>query len=417
MKLKPIVASMFVLGLVSGPVMAAVPYDPNVLPAVDAERAKVAKMEAVIEQNQAGYFQQPMDWFNRITISGQANVDAELASRSPITFANGYASALILNNANIYVDALLNDWTTVHANFLYQDLSNGYFDFKSTRPLPVNSPTVDEGYVTIGNFARSPFYFRAGRQYVDFGNYNRYPMLASFTQVLSETSGTAATVGFVSPVGFNASAFLLNGAPRIGIGGDPVSFGVARNRVRNFGVNAKFCSSTDFFGYEIGVNYLRNMADVNYIANSIGSSYFNAVGGIGASADIWTGPFDASVRFVTAVQRFSPFEAADVSGGIVKNGAEPSAWTIDAGYSFQVLAHQSRFGLGYQGSSEAAAFFSPGSFGHLPQNRYLANYRVNISRWTDVGVEIWQDRDYSSSNAGTGTNATTGLLRLGVKFA
>ena len=82
------------------------------------------------------------------------------------------------------------------------------------------------------------------------------------------------------------------------------------------------------------------------------------------------------------------------------------------------MQHQSRVGLSYQQSGEAAGV---GAFG-IPQYRYEGQYMVNISRFTDLGFDLYYDSDYAGNQLGTTAfgnhhNATTGLIRLGVKFA
>src|SRR3989338_9871292 len=82
MKLKPIVASMLVL--VSGPVLAAASDNANTQAQLDAMKANVAKLQAIVEQNQPGGFQQPDNWWNRITLSGQAIVDGFYSSATSV---------------------------------------------------------------------------------------------------------------------------------------------------------------------------------------------------------------------------------------------------------------------------------------------------------------------------------------------
>lgn len=408
MKFKPIYASMLVLGLVSGPVLAQ-SGGPVVQSEVDLMRAKVAKMEAVIQKNQTGGFQQPCDWYQRIQISGQANVDGFYSNKTPTSFQNNEASAINLTNANIFVDALASDWTRFHGSILYQDTQQSFI----FRPTTTNF-TLDEGYVTIGNFARSPFYFRAGRQYVDFGDYQRFPMIESFTQLMTETQATAATVGFVHPIGFNASVFAFDGMPK---NTDPVVSGGTqqRSRIRNYGASAGFANGFCLgrpVNYKIGVSYLYNMADVNYINTSAGladgSGYLSRVQGLAGALDLATGPFDAKLRYVHAL---NDFDTTDLSFDGAR--AEPSAFDINAGLSFLTMCHQSRLGIGWGTTSQASDVGDRG----LPKQRYEADYMVNFSRWTDVGVGVYHDIDYGDSSGGTGRNATTGVLRLAVRFA
>ena len=80
MKLKPIVASMLVL--VSGPVLAAASDNANTQAQLDAMKANVAKLQAIVEQNQPGGFTQD-GWWNRITLSGLTYIDAIGSNKTP----------------------------------------------------------------------------------------------------------------------------------------------------------------------------------------------------------------------------------------------------------------------------------------------------------------------------------------------
>lgn len=419
MKLKPIIASMMLLGL-SAPVFAD-----DTQSQLDSMKAQIAKMESVIGQNQNANISQSQDWFNRISISGLINADAYVANKAPVFNRDGSTQNLALQNANIFAHAVVNDWVTADIDFVYQD-SNANFV-----PRPNNSTALDEAYVTIGNFARTPIYFRAGKLYEAFGMYERYALITNPTQLLSETSATTAQVGFVLPQGFYGSIAAFRGLPKASDGeaikydtvGGVTANGVEdnRNRVQNGVANLGYMYSSDNFGAKVDVGYIYNMADVNYIA-AILPSQTKAFGGISASADIRYGAFDAGLRWVGATKRSDDIlGSVEVVGPnlLSAKGAKPQAGGIDVGYTFPVLAHSSRLGAGYQFTKEAALVggSSIGNINGLPKNRWYADYMVNISKWTDVGVAVYRDKDYAVSDLGTGEKATVGILRLSVKIA
>ena len=172
--LKPIIASMMLAG-VTFPAFAA----DDTQAQLDSMKAQLAKMEAVIKQNQSGGFGQTQDWFKRITISGLVNADGYVSNRS--VGSNSSSNGLVLNNANLFVDAAVNEWTTGHMSFVYSDSKNSTLNIDTRK-----NDVLDEAYVTIGNFAKSPVYFRAGREYVPFGTYERFPLVLNPTQLLTE---------------------------------------------------------------------------------------------------------------------------------------------------------------------------------------------------------------------------------------
>lgn len=439
MKLKQVVGSMFLLGLASASAFAA---DDSTQAQLDSMKAQIAKMEAAMNQNQPGGFQQADGWFNRITVSGQANVDGAYGTRSPVTFDNGvngskYVSDLFVQNANLYIDAQASDWTKVHVGLVYGQAANNFLPIKAGY-YQGHHDIIDEAYVNIANFAKSPFYFKAGKQRVLFGDYTPYADITpSLTQLLSETTAVAATVGFVDASGVNGALYTFRGDNSNDLAG------TGQTRVQNGGASLGFNHVGNNWGMKLGAQYLRNMADVNYINQSLNNSSFapdyqRAVGGLAANASVTAAGFDASAKYVTALQKFNPANLAyevNTSYNVLTGtttyepvGAKPAAWGVDVGYSFPVMGHTSRFGLGYQGSKQAEMLsmlsVSPTVYPSVaidpvttPKTRYLANYTVNVSKFTDLGFEVRNDRAYGTNDYGTGNNATTGTVRLSVKFA
>jgi len=421
MKLKPIIASMMVM--LSAPAFAA-----DTQSQLDSMKAQIAKMDAVINQNQNPNIRQA-DWFNRITISGIMNADAFMADRASnfrTVSAGGYAGALplgtatpsgnaqnlSLSNANIFVHALVNEWVAADVDFIYQD-SNRNFVARSA-----NASALDEGYVTIGNFAKSPIFFRAGRLYEAYGVYERYPMLTNPTQLLTETSATTAQLGFVLPQGFYGSIAALQGLPSVGngIAYSNASSGYVngnqnnRSRIQNGVANLGYSFNGDNnFGAKIDVGYIANMADVNYVAANL-ESYGRNVPAFAVSGDFRMAWFDAGLRYVGATRSF---EATDILSRAGTTGARPQAYGIDLGATFPVMAHASRLGVGYQQTKDAV---NVGAFG-MPRDRWYADYMVNFNKWSDVGFAYYRDHDYTRNDGGTNALSNVGMLRLSIKAA
>jgi hypothetical protein len=428
MNLKPFVASMFVLGLASSPAMASYSSE-NTQMQLDAMKSKIAKMESIVNTNSAGGFQQE-GWFNRIKISGQANIDASWGNRSPVSFGRGSdgvqrdssAQDLTLSNANLLIDAAVNSWTNVHVGLLYRD-TNSSNRFNPQLSSNNFNSVLDEAYVRIGDFARTPIYGQVGKMYVPFGDYKRFPIVTPFTQLLTETRATAVQLGFVDGSGINGAVYVFRGASKAG---DLDTRGVATtSRVQNFGVNLGIANTTDKVGYKFGVGYLRNMADVKYINDRIGAvntvtsgTYNNPVGALSVDGAIAVGAFDANAHYVTALQTFDARDVQYVINGVA-TAAKPRAWGVEAGYSFKVIGdHQSRIAVGYQASRQTGGIqtFVNGGL-NIPKQRWIADYAVNVSKNTDVGVAVYNDRDHDTSGGGTGRNATVGVVRLSVKFS
>lgn len=469
MKLKPIVAavsSMFFIGLIAGgSAYADVSSDSSaVQPQLDAMQAKLAQMQAIIDQNSSGTgIPTSPDWFNMISVSGLINVDGIWSNRTPqfvavpITpfgptvfavnhYGPGHSTDLQLSNADLFVDAQVNDWTAAHIGLNFQDNQDGdnfdnsvhtnNTDDSYSRSQIISapaSPILDEGYITFGNFTQSPIYFRVGRQYVNFGDYDRYAVVPTFTQLLTETNETAATLGFVDVSGINASLFGFRGAVN-------ANQFVNTQRTNNYGANIGIANNYSNFGYNFQASYLYNIDDVDFIdqsytfplvSNAIGPVTLNKVGGMSVDGRFNTGPWDFAADYFWALQSFNPGAIAFVHTNGNISGASPRALYVGAGYCFYILDHTSRLGLDYQRSWQAVAVgvgpvvlaapvlpfgFGAGTPG-LPKQRYEGNYTVNVSKNTDVGLDLFDDRDYGTNQGGTGKSAFTGVVRVGVKFA
>ncbi|GEM_PF-6555363 len=416
MNLKPIVASMLVLASV--PVVAAASDNANTQAQLDAMKANVAKLQSIVDQNNPGGFAQPDNWWNRITLSGQVLVDGAFSNRNATTATgnpraaspgNSFvqysgASTFNVDSANLFIDANVSDYTRAHVDLAYTAGA-----LNSTHYYQIAQVNPNEAYVVLGNFNKYPFYLMAGQQYVQFGEYDRYPLVYSFTQLLSQTQQVAATAGFIDAgTGINAAVFGFKGLSPL-----PGATVASVQQIRNYGGKLGIKNTYDNWGYGASVDYLNNMADVQYFG-TVMTNYRNAVHGIAFDGDLTGGPFDAKLRYVQALNHFVSGDVNYWNNGTVQGeGAKPWAAGLDLGYGFLAMQHQSRVGISYQQSGQTSAV---GTYG-LPQNRYEAQYIVNVSRFTDLGFDLYYDKDWGASQGGTDNNATTGVIRLGVKFA
>jgi hypothetical protein len=473
MKLKAIVASLVTLGL-SGPVLAMQPYMVDTSYQMDVMRDQVNKIDMVLDRNQPGGFDQPCGWTCRINVSGWINTDAYIANKPPIFWefnpgfnpleaitptavppnvltipTSGRASDLLLNNANLFVDARVNNWVTANMSVVYSSLSgipgstgpyniaNSFFVYH-----PLNRTAIDTAYATIGNFQASPIYFRVGKEYVPFGQYDPYGFVTAEnpTQLLTEITATTAQLGFIIPNGFYGSAYTFAGNPKISDGG-------STRRIQNGGVDLGY--GFKMFNSKLNVNagYIANIADSNFLSSYYLNSLIEGttVPGLpntkvpawNVNADVTFGPFDANGHYVSTTRSLANpiFLSGNAEPGnpVLTNPpgnlGKPTVWGLEAGLTFPVMAHQSRVAIGYQKTTHLATF--------LPQRRIYADYMVNLAKWFDVGIAIFQDRDYSvgegaftSTATGgltpegtlvhqgaTGNKSTVGQLRASIKFA
>lgn len=453
MKLKLVVASMSILGLVSSPVFAATTAKHKHHHKVSH---KIVEQAPVVEQDYKGMMPAAPEvciishpsmildgmtqsmkrsmpnpcnpgWYDRIRVSGGINVDlGKFGNRNGAFMGENY-QRFSLNDAYLNVGATVNEWVKAFASL---DFSNpttiadgvnppsGEYSAAYANNIQGNANNViqlEQAYLTVSNFDATPIFFQIGKQYQDFGRYEIHPIERSMTQVMSETLATSAKLGFIVPMGFNGSIFAFD---------DPIAKIGQTSKTTNYGVALGYDAPSDQIGWDVGVAYLYNLMGVNDIAFAVqnytnNDGYNTRAGGVAAYFDINSGPFVVNLRYTTAVQRFSQNDApengiADLTAPFTvaptATGAKPWAAGIQAGYGFEAWNRNNNIYVGYQASREAASI-------ELPKNRWLAGYGIDaFGKNTNVGIEWDHDNDYSTSNGGGtgGTNLVS--LRVGAKF-
>jgi hypothetical protein len=312
---------------------------------------------------------------------------------------------------------------------------------------PLNRTAIDTAYATIGNFQASPIYFRVGKEYIPFGAYDPYGFVTQEnpTQLFTEITATAAQLGFIIPSGLYGSLYTFAGNPKISDGG-------STRRIQNGGADLGWGWRWFNSKFNLNAGYIGNIADSNFLS----SYYLNqnvegtTVPGLpntkvpawNVNADVTFGPFDANGHYIQTTRSLANpvFLSGNSAPGfpvLINPPAQlgkPTVWGLEAGLTFPVAAHQSRVAIGYQKTTHLATF--------LPQRRIYADYMVNLAKWFDVGIAIFQDRDYNIGEGAitrtataattpivtppvgtiahlgaTGNKSTVGQLRASIKFA
>ncbi len=446
MNFKPVVASLFALGLVSAPVMAANEgkehhkhqkhharhHEHHGVRAEHAMSSENFAQERFINASNAKSPVASFDWMNRIHFSGMINVDGKYTNRGPLGTVSGfrvhqYSAELNVNNANLFVDVDVNHCVTGHIGLAYVADSVNLFDLGINTSDGLEAYTdsirsdkgavwanghlgVDEAYITVRDFSASPFYFRAGKMYVPFGyNPDIYPITESLTQVLSQTRATTAQLGWISNYGLYASVFALDGAQsgyfrvrdqdnREGDERGARSF----TRVENWGANVGYCSAYDDVRYHLGASYLKDIRDVEYLAAVEDLSRFSTIpnaprvallrqsGGAAFHGDATYGPVYFSANYVAALRNLDPRNNRPAHHHH-DNDTRAKAGDLTGTYFTNLVGYNTGFSLGYQRSWDAERIL-------LPRWRYQGDICVNVLPHTTLAFEYHYDRDYGSSN-------------------
>jgi hypothetical protein len=432
MKLKLVVASMSVLGLISCPVFAATQTKHKhhhhhhhvsqqqvvethdykamgALPVVEMPRVDTYQVIYDSMGQNSGRAKGMPDWFNRIGVSGGVNFDAHWGNRSKGYRGENY-TRLSLNDAYINFAATVNDWSKAFASISYSNFSaGGAMGGTYSTAYTNNRLNLEQGYVTIANYDVSPVFFQIGKQFTDFSRYNIHPLTRTLTQVISESLATSAKLGFITRMGLHGQIYAFdNAATQTGQGHTRSVYGAALG----------FDQPSDQLGFDAGIGYMSNLTGVNDVAASLGNpgqfgvstnSYVHTVGGIALYGDVNSGPFSIGARFTTAIQNFSPVDLSNQFGLATGSGAKPWAADITAGFGYNAWNKNQNVYLGYQTSNNAVNLA-------LPKNRWLAGWNVDMWKSTNLGLEVGHDTAYSSSNGGSGKSSNTIGARAAVKF-
>lgn len=448
MKLKLVVA-MSVLGLISGPVLAdpaaadasataqpkhkhhhhhkarkvshhdykamgALPVQPapvmEAMPKVDAYEVTMDALSQNTGRGHAG-----PDWFNHILINGGMNVDAAWGNRA-MGYMGEDTRRVSVNDMYLNATALVNDWTKAFASISYNSAypassvttyvkKNGVY----SNAYASNTLSMEQAYVTFGNFDCFPFFAQVGKQFQPFGRYDIHPIERTMAQVLTESLHTSAEVGFLTKIGLTGAAYVFDNSLVRSTEGhtQPV-----------YGAMLGFDQPNDQLGYDLGVGYMSSMAGVNDVATAINSyetaiagttgSYQGTVGAITAYGDINTGPFSLGARYVTSLQTFAANTLSN-QYKMMGNGAKPWAADVTAGYGFNAWTKNQNVYVGYQASNNAVNIA-------LPRSRWIAGYGIDVLKSTNLGLEYGHDIDYGTTKGGTGLSTNTFDVRAAVKF-
>ncbi len=463
MNFKPVVASLFALGLISTPVLAAKEAKEQTKHhkhherhaqhhhhnGVRAERGVNAAQDYFISTNSARSPVAAFDWVNRFHLSGMINVDGKFSTRAPLGTAPGFrfhddSSDINVNNANLFVDVDVNRWVSGHIGVAYVSDSVNLLDWDVNTNFAGTSfsdnvrgdkgavfsngrLSVDEAYITIRDFSQSPFFLRAGKMYVPFGdNPDTYPITYSFTQLLSQTRGTAAQVGWIGNRGMYGSAYLLAGQESSfdltrrgtavvfdnGALGAPEDYAQSYTEVNNWGAQLGYCGGYDDIRYHLSASYIKDIRDVWYLAaiNDLvkysfvrndgrgGMGYrFHQVGGGALHGDLTYGPLFFAANYVSALGDLlhdgrRGRDENDRHHRHHDNDTRIAAADVTGTYNANVWGYNTAFSLGYQRSWDASPV--------LPEWRLQGDIGVCILPYTTLTLEYHYDRDYDRNNHG-----------------
>ncbi len=458
MKLKLVVASMSVLGLVSCPLLAAATTsqhhkhmakkhamesqenykDMGALPSVVCPINTPASAIMDLMSQNVGRAKPTEDCMKLISFAGGANIDAHWGNLN-YGYNGENTQKLSFNDAYLNVFGNVNDWTKAFLSLSYNTTSTDNLNSKKASLYAVsglqtsgsysdayqaNTFTVEQGYVTFSNFNEMPVFVQLGKQFQPFGQYKIHPIQETLPQVLSESLQTSAEIGFLTRMGIHGALYVFDNS--LPTRASLTATTAAGHTQPNYGAELGYSHPDAQLGYNVGIGYMYNFTGVNSVADGVGDyhvaatgtfttteSFYNRVGALAVYANINSGPFTLGGHYVTALSHFDTYDLSRQTVLLVPaasaNGAQPWAADLQAGYGFNYWNKDQNIYLGYQASGEAVNLF-------LPESRWLVGYGVTMWKNTDLGLEIAHDTDYGSKYGATGNSSNTIGFRVGVTF-
>jgi hypothetical protein len=344
--------------------------------------------QEVLDRNNNPYIAKG-DHDNRIFWSAMIKGIAGARTNGPTQSSNKTAMGmdLVLPRANIYMDAIVNDWTMAHMALNFHQLrfdrsSKDALTFDQTQGLAFYTRAgifsafdglsyrpykfVDEAYVTIGNLHRNPVFFRMGLGNVDFGLYDKNEILINWTTLFTETQAIFAKLGFMDASGFFGSAYAFRGLSKLGDITTPSAAAKGSGvtdlvndgypHINNGGISLGYCMNHGHYGVKVVVDWMYNMlGGVNMFRSlalgAVGAATTSAIPaqsvtegeamGMHAGVKAHYNQFDFKANFVMTLKKIG-------KNAFVLKDKRPMALSAGTGVHFKMGHRPSRFGVGFQ---------------------------------------------------------------------
>lgn len=331
--------------------------------------------------------QQPDDWSQRIKFSGLLEAEASFGE----TYAGADQSDIVLATASFGLEAKVNDRVSGTLIMLHED--------DDTDPME-----LDEGYLTL-DFGNG-LDLSAGRMYVPFGHFESHMISDPLTLDIGETRQSALKLGYENS-GFYANLYIFNGDTQ-----EAASVTTGEDTIDQTGLSLGYAKESEGLSYDIGVDYISNIADSSSLTGTAGVADSNSDGQRELQSYVSAMVVHASLRMgdwhvIGEFLKSGQFNSVDLAFN--GQGAELSAHNLELGYNFEIVGRSATVAVAAQGTDEALAL-------GLPERRMLIGLSTDIDDNTSLSFEYAKDDDYDTAAGGTGNDKSTITLQLAVSF-
>jgi len=353
------------------------------LPATaETDAEKIERLEREIEALRKAYIEgaprrikriadagKEPSWSDRIELGALIEVEAAYVK----SYEGGAESDLVVATFAPYITSKLTAWIGLEGALLYEQ---GDTDLE-----------VDIATVSIANPEKTAVYSIIGQTYMPFGNYDTNLASDPLTLEIGESREVALQLG-AATARLTGTIYLFNGNAEDDEG----------SQLNDYGAFLGYGTETDNSTFTFGLGYMKNLGDSDGLQDGI--TVADEVSGTAVNASVDFAGFGLIGEWVGANDRFEP-DNLDWQG----RGARPSAWNLEAGYTFEAGGRENTMSVAYQGTRESVAL-------ELPETRALIGYSTELLENISLLLECAYDTDYGITDGGTGnvTSAFTAQL-------
>lgn len=320
-------------------------------------------------------------WFDAVEIGGVIELEAAYASHGAddAPYEGDPSTTAELATLELGIAARIHDWVGAEIVVKNDDEDN---------------IAIDETFLTIAP-PEGTWALQTGRYVVPFGVYETNMISDPVTLELGET-GQDAVMFAAESGGLYGSVFAFNGD--LERGGD--------NTIDGFGVALGYAMEIEGGAIDANLSWINDLGESDGF--EIDSAGADNVPGWAASVVLGWGDVTLIGEYLTALDGF---EGDRIEFGDA--GAEPSAWTVEIAYGFDLGGRDATAAVGYQGTSEAVG--DADSLG-LPERRALVGLSAEMTEGVALSAEWKRDEDYGEAEGGTGKSADTVTVQLAAEF-
>jgi hypothetical protein len=317
------------------------------------------------------------------------------------------AGAVSKNDVDLSTGALeavarVNPWITGVLRFEYNNTSSPIDASARTGGSQVR---LKRGYITVGNFDKSPFYGTVGQMYTPFVALKNWLISDSLVQSIARIEARMLLLGFNTKIGAYGTIFGFKGDTYVG----------NNNNINQWGATLGYKFTDPKWNVDVGFGFIHNIADAMGLQNTgyktpsylAAFSQFEGFKGTfptnnkmlnkqvpAVSAHVFFNynPFSLSAEYVTTTGRFDP---ADMTFN-GNNGAKLQALDVEGRYSFKVMEKPSFIAAGFGRTWEAAA-------ANLPKQSYFVVVGTSLFKNTVQSIEYRYDINYSQNEVNNST--------------